>query len=83
MMKSFYKWAVFVYISLSMVLYLGGFWPFKEHIFEKSWLSTLPTAPKYIVSSVILLLCCILFITLLMVTMRMKFNDPYILLSEK
>lgn len=82
-MIELYKWTVFAYITASMVLYLGGFWPFTQSIVDKSWVASLPDAARYTVVAVILAACCGLFMMLLMYTLKMKVNDPYILLSTK
>ena len=83
MINDLYKWTVFAYITVSMVLYLGGFWPFTQSIVDKSWVARLPDAARYTVVSIILALCCGLFMMLLIYTLKMKVTDPYILLSTK
>ena len=53
--KQVYKWIVFLYILLTMVLYLGGFYPFEESIITKSWLSGFPPSLRFFFVSLVLL----------------------------
>ena len=82
-MNTIYKWTVFAYITTSMVLYLGGFWPFTQNIFDKSWLVNLPAAARYSVASIILACCLALFLIIMNITFKMRAYDPYILLANK
>ena len=77
-----YLWVVFAYITLIHLAYLGGMWPFKENIFNKSWIEKFSPAYKLVLSILIVLMFIILHAMMAGMSMSSGIEDGYVLLTK-